>query len=231
MEKNGKYPTPKQSWLIVILMLLLGGGLYYWNQHSSFDLPPYPPFPNNIYMNHPQSQQAAVDEWPSKVSDFHGNIYRDDNKILLWGLGSYSSTFYYFDSDKGELIETSHRQSHWDIVSKSGYLATVVNKWINDICNEYSGQAPGGYMIIEPVSGFVHGNIAGLGKAIYPLGFSSDDKEILFMVEELWTENKDCSKPTNKEYYKQKIGSSEAVSLGGEEVKLLKKWGLISEYR
>jgi hypothetical protein len=99
----------------------------------------------------------------------------------------------------------------------------VVKDWIDDVCNELSGDAPSMYTIIDPVSGKTLGTVGSPNKIVSILAFSPNDTGVFYQTEKPWINREDCNKTAEKSYFKALIGKNQVVLINNP-AELLRRW-------
>ncbi len=119
-------------------------------------------------------------------------VWREDNKIILYEpLGEFARSWY-FDLETNQILQTPNSNMS-GFVSRNGMLMSVVNSHVEDICNEFSGDAWSGYKILDPVTGALLGGLKQQWKPAGISAFSRDGKEILYSVGENVTSRENCA--------------------------------------
>lgn len=148
--------------------------------------------------------------------------WRHDGKVILREGHPESSVPYSFDLATRELVKTP---GEWEagFLSASGRAMAVVKDIMEDACNDYTGEAPTAYHIIEPVSGKILGGVGVAGHRVSVLSFSPDDEEILYQAQKPWTRPQDCDKKATLNYYRAQIRTGQATPLTDPKL-ILKNW-------
>lgn len=188
-----------------------GKRLFTWDQKS------VPQDGNNSYYVHlftvADHKDEIIKQGVSKLGYF-GEIWRQDDKVILTEPHGESAALYYFDLASNEIMKTPGIDMYaYSRLSADGSVMAIANGSIGDICNGFSGDAPNSYKVFDPVAGKTLGIIGTSDQRITPLAFSPDDKEILYEGEKLWVNSKDCDRKAAVYYYKAQIGTGQTVEV------------------
>jgi hypothetical protein len=155
-------------------------------------------------------------------SPFFGSAWREDGKVILDEAHGEFSTPHYFDLKNNQITRTPGNYAS-GLLSMSGKAMAVVKDWTDDVCNEFSGDAPNMYNIIDPVSGKNLGTVGSPNNRVSILAFSPNDTEIFYQTEKPWTNREDCNKTAEKSYLKALIGTNQVVLINNP-AELLRSW-------
>lgn len=150
--------------------------------------------------------------------------WRDDSKIAMIEPLGEAVKYWYFD-----LEDLSIKQAHIGDVGfgyaegQLGKLLAVPTTTIANICNEMSGLSPNGYEIIDNISGSKTAGFSVPGVEVNLVGFSADDKDLLYYTSPLATNDDECLATRAKSYYKYNIASDTSVPVADFPT-LLSEW-------
>lgn len=153
-------------------------------------------------------------------------VWRDDNKIILSEpMGEFARSWY-FDLTTNRIAQTPNTNMS-GFVSNDGKSMSVVNAFVENICNEFSGDAWSGYKILDPVTGVLQGGLRQQGKPAGIGAFSLNGRQIIYSVGENITTKEKCdarSKPSM--YYQSNYDGSGRKKLTHDQyMKLANEWG------
>lgn len=171
-----------------------------------------------------ENQQDQIVKQGNSVRPFFGSVWRNDDKVLLSEAHGEFSRPWYYNLTNNQLSETPGSFAS-GLVSESGKVMAVVKDRTDDICNDFSGDAPSVYNVIDPVSGDILGTIGSSGNRVSVLAFSPDDNEALYVTEKPWTNQDDCNKDPEKNYFKAQISSGQATKLSNV-ADVLESWNV-----
>lgn len=153
-------------------------------------------------------------------------VWRNDNVIVLYEpMGEFARSWY-FDLATNEITQTPNVDMS-GFVSNDGKSMSVVNDWVNDICNEFSGSAWSGYKIVDPVLGVVQGGLKQQGKPAGIGAFSPDGKRILYSVGENIASKEKCDDHSGPlVYYESRYDGGNKKRISYDQfMKLANEWG------
>lgn len=153
-------------------------------------------------------------------------LWREDGKIIVAQLMGEFANSWYFDLEKNSLVQIKGGPMAGH-VSADGKSMSVVNAFVGNICNEFSGDAWSGYKIIDPVSGIVQGGLRQQGKPAGIGAFSPDGKQIIYSVSENIVSKEQCDvQPKPPTYYQSNYDGSGRKKLTHDQyMGLANEWG------
>lgn len=151
----------------------------------------------------------------SDMRHIYEAVWRADNKVILARGGSMDGDYLYLDLSNKQLIKTLRDDYDvavgYGLISPKGKAIAVKRARIYDNCSD--GYLTNVYDIIDPLTGEILRRISSLERNIEVLGFSYDEKEVLYAEEALITNRNDCDKEVEREFYKVNIFSGEITKL------------------
>jgi hypothetical protein len=161
---------------------------------------------------------------------FSFRAWRSDDKVIMAKItGSEGTLAYYLDLKTQKITQVPGPKGVVDfMLSGDGMILAYPSAFIDDLCNQLSGDATSGMMLIEPVSGNKVSEIVVSAAAVEDVVFSPDNKELLFTTRGVVSSGTptDAACATTlaaKSYYKRLLSSQSAEEVAGPQ-EILKKW-------
>lgn len=184
---------------------------------------------DNQYFVHKLNLETLEDVVLASGEDkevYSPTLWREDGKVIMAQLLGEFANSWYFDLETNLLIQTKGRPMA-GYVSSDGKSMSVVNAFVENICNEFSGDAWSGYKILDPVSGMLQGGLRQQGKPAGIGAFSPDGRQIIYSVgENIITKEKCDVRSRPSIYYQSNYDGSGRKKLTHDQyMKLANEWG------
>lgn len=196
--------------------------LFIWDQFYAKPM-------DNQYFIHKLNLETLEDTILASGEDgeaYSPTLWRDDGKVIMAQLMGEFANAWYFDLETNSLVQTNGKPMT-GYVSANGKSMSVVNASVENICNEFSGDAWSGYKILDPVSGVIQGNLKQQGKPAGIGAFSPDGKQIIYSVGENIVSKEQCDvRPKPSIYYQSNYnGSGRKMLTYNQYMRLANEWG------
>lgn len=167
-------------------------------------------------------EDRMVKEGTSK-NPFLIGAWRADGKAILREAHPESSVIHSLDLSTAEFVQTPGFLEPFFLLSPDGKVLAVVANFTEDPCNDFTGDAPSAYNIVDPISRKILGRFGVAGHRVSIFRFSPDDGEILYQAEKPWSDPRDCDKKAAPNYYKAQIRTGQSSPVTDPEP-ILKNW-------